>query len=136
MAVEHAWSAVCDRVSIDRDTEALRLDVVDRLIVVSGVPAGDLLIVPCRLEIVSHWFRGDPALGQRSAATLRGLSPGGRELARFGVAIDLTACERVRTRCVLDGLAVEGEGRHLFTVGLDDGGRVVTRLPIDVVFRG
>lgn len=135
----HAWSVLSDRCMFDRDSDGLNLDTIEGIEVRRGDDAA-AMFVPCRLELVSLWYRGDQAWGGQHRAQLTVCSPTGARLAQFPIDIDLTARDRFRTRCVVEGLMIEQAGRHAFLVEIVDGPRPVevARIPfqIDVVVGG
>lgn len=57
--IHHAWTVLCARSLIDRDTNNISLDVLEQLNVQIPPPlqgAGGF-VLPARLEVVSLWFR-------------------------------------------------------------------------------
>lgn len=130
----HAWSVLCDRCMFDRDSDALSLDTVES-IVVRRTDGEAAMFVPCRLQLVSLWYRADPGWGGRHQVRLTVCSPAGEPLARFPIDVDLTAAGRFRSRCVIEGLLIERAGRHAFLVEIVDGPRPieVARVPFEVV---
>lgn len=133
--IAHAWTALCDRCTVDRETDQLSLDTLELLSVAE--PDGDgPAVVPCRLEIVSLWYRQDPDQGGQQRAQIHALSPGLVPLARFPVDVDLRLTQRVRTRCVIDSLIVERPGTYFITVELPEASpvREVARIPLEIAW--
>jgi hypothetical protein len=130
----HAWSVLCDRCMFDRDSDAISLDTVER-ITVRQADRDAAMFVPCRLQVVSLWYRADPAWGGHHHARLSVCSPAGEALARFPIDVDLSTVDRFRSRCILEGLLVERGGRHAFVVEIVDGPRPieVARIPFEIV---
>jgi hypothetical protein len=131
--IAHAWTALCDRCTVDRDTDNLSLDTLEAISVAKpddGAPA----LVPCRLEVVSLWYRRDPDQGGQQRARVCVLSPDLVLLARVPVDVDLRLTQRVRTRCVIDSLLVERPGTYFVTVDVLESGpaREVARVPLQV----
>jgi hypothetical protein len=128
--IAHAWTTLCDRCVVDRETDALRLDTLETLTlpVCDGGAAG-----PCRFDVVSLWYRRDPDQGGQQRAQVCVLSPQLVPLARIAVDVDLRIAQRIRTRCVIDGLVVEQPGVHFVTVDLwMPRPREVARVPLQV----
>jgi hypothetical protein len=71
--IAHAWTLVGDRCLIDRDHDTVSLDALE-VIYVDKPDDGVAAMVPCQLEVVSLWYRHDPAYGERQQANVCVLS--------------------------------------------------------------
>jgi hypothetical protein len=131
--IAHAWTALCDRCTVDRETDHLSLVTLE-VISVTKPDDGEPAVVPCHLEVVSLWYRRDPDQGGQQRARVCILSPDLVPIARLTVEIDLRLTQRFRTRCVIDGLLVQRPGTYLVTVDLLGATpmREVARIPLQV----
>jgi hypothetical protein len=130
--IAHAWTTLCDRCVVDRETDALRLETLESLTVHppdDGAPA----VGSCRFDAVSLWYRRDPDQGGQRRAQVCVLSPQLVPLARITVDVDLRIAQRIRTRCVIDGLVVAQPGTYFVTVDLwMPRPREVSRVPLQI----
>src|SRR6478735_7312215 len=120
--IEHAWSVICDKSFIDRDTNLVSMDAFEQIDI--KVPGGEAasphsFVIPCNVMIVSLWYRsGTPyAEGERAHARVQLLAPGGRELWADSLPLDLTEFPRYRTRIgIPGGLPYAGAGTYFCVV--------------------
>ena len=133
--IAHAWTTLCDRTLIDRDSDNLSLDTIE-VIYVNKPDDGQVALVPCQLEIVSLWYRRDPNHGALQRAHICVLSPELEALAHFPIDVDLRTTQRLRTRCVIDGLLVRRPGTYYVAVDVLETtpAREVARVPLLVEF--
>ena len=134
--IEHAWTVLCDKVLVDEETQNISLDVIDQLTaLVAPIPAGGAVLIPNRLQIVSLWYRRDPAIASRQRARVRMIDPDDRQLGEVPVDLDLTSTERLRTRGMLSGVPVTKSGWYHFIVEVEEQGawKVVANVPLQVV---
>ena len=131
--IGHAWTALCKRCTVDRDTDRVSLETLE-IISIGKPDDGEPALVPCRLEIVSLWYRQDPDRGGQQRARVCVVSPDLIALARLSVDIDLRLTQRVRTRCVIDSLVVQRPGIYFVTIDVLDAAppREVARVPLQI----
>ncbi len=118
--IDHVWSVLCRRSSIDRETNNISLfDVVEQLQLFEGSEVPSSVAGP--FEIVSLWTRSaEPTRGE-AQISLRG--PSGRLLIPpLLQEIDLREARRLRARQRLSLIPIEGSGE-------------VATIPVDVVLR-
>jgi hypothetical protein len=115
--IAHAWTALCDRSTVDRETDHLSLDTLE-VISLAKPDDGEPALVPCHLEVVSLWYRRDPDQGGQQRARVCVLSPDLTPLAHLTVDVDLRLTQRCRTRCVIDSLLVQRPGIYFVTIDL------------------
>ena len=131
--IAHAWTALCERCTVDRDTDHLSLATIEVISVVKP-DDGEPSLVPCRLEVVSLWYRRDPDQGGQQRARVCVVSPDRVPLMQLPVDVDLRLTQRARTRCVIDSLLVVRPGTYFVTVDLLENppAREVARIPLEV----
>lgn len=131
--IAHAWTTVCDATAIASSSESLRRDTLEA-IYIDKADDDEAVFVPCRLEVVSLWYRHDVAQGGRARANVCVLGPDLAPIAHLPIAIDLTRATRIRTRCVLDGLTVQRAGMYFIAIDLLETtpAREVARVPLQV----
>lgn len=109
--IRHAWTVLCDKVIIDRDSNNVSLDVVEQLNVSLPEQPDGAIAIPCRLRLATLWFRDDASDVERSRARVRVLGPDGNELGRFETAIEFAPkTRRLRSFASLDVLPVSSSG--------------------------
>ncbi len=135
--IDHVWSVLCRRSSIDRETNNISLfDVVEQLQLFEGSEVPSSVAGP--FEIVSLWTRSaEPTRGE-AQISLRG--PSGRLLIPpLLQEIDLREARRLRARQRLSLIPIEGSGVHVFSIERRLHGRErwdeVATIPVDVVLR-
>jgi hypothetical protein len=135
--IAHAWTTLCDRVVIDRESDNLSLDTIE-VIYVNRPDNGQPTLVPCRLEVVSLWYRRESDAAELARANVCVLSPSLEVIARLPIEIDLRSARRLRTRTILDGLLVHRPGTYLIALDVLDAtpAREVARIPLEVEFVG
>jgi hypothetical protein len=131
--IAHAWTTLCDRVVVDRDSDNLNLDTIEA-IYVNKPDDGEPALVPVQLEVVSLWYRREPGQGALERAHICVLSPELETLAHIAIDIDLRNVPRLRTRGVIDGLMVRRAGTYFVSVDVLDAtpAREVARIPLQV----
>jgi hypothetical protein len=131
--MEHIWSVLCSRASIDRETNNISLFEVIEQIQVLDNPARDQLVGP--FELVSLWARGvgGPERG-RVRVAIRG--PSGRLLGQDVQEIDLREFKRVRARFRVAGIPIEGPGAYYFSIAVagdePESWTEVAKIPLEV----
>jgi hypothetical protein len=136
--IEHVWSVLCARSSVDRATNAISLfDVLEQIQMYTW-RSGDAL--PGPFELVSLWSRGSENLPDRRQARMSFRGPSGRLLTQEHQEIDLREFRRMRARYRLAALPIhDGPGVYYFTVELEDVSRErwdeVAKIPLDIIVR-
>jgi hypothetical protein len=138
--IKHAWTVLCDKTITDRETNNISLDAIEEVRFALPAPPADAegILVPYRHEIVSLWYRSDPALPERGRTRMRTFAPGGEPVIGAEAEIDLVATPRLRTMSRFPGLPVprsaSSGGRYWYVVELEQDGRwlEVARVPFEV----
>ncbi len=136
--IRHAWSVLCEKSLIDRDTNNLSLDVLEQLNV--RIPKLPLetkgIFIPRDMQIVSLWYRFPFEPGETGKARLKIKTAAGEDVAEAPLDIDLVTAHRHRSRSSLDGLPIPKDfsGFFHFVVELqsEKGWQEVARLPLEV----
>jgi hypothetical protein len=139
MAVEvvrHAWSVLCDRAFIDRDTNNISVDAIEQLrFPMPEIPQGARgILLPYSVELVSLWYRLPTDTPSRQRARLRLENPQRQALGVYEMEVDLTSATRQRTRARMSTVPVTGPGIYCFVVEQARGEewREVARVPLEV----
>lgn len=136
--IKHAWTVVCEKSIVDRDTNNISLDVIEQLnFRVPPIPEdAEGVVIPFKLEVVSLWFRGREDPGTIERARIRTIAPNGEDVGVIDVDVDLKTFVRSRTRCVLASIPVpKGEsGIFRFVVETESGKKWsrVADVPVEV----
>lgn len=141
--MRHAWTVICDRSSVDVDSNALTLHALERIQVeytpIDSPDPVDLTIshvLDVPLEVVSLWVP-DSSTGESGVARIEIVAPSGRILGAMPLVLEL-ASENLRTRARLKAFPSEGPGLYLFKVYFTPSGgveSVVASIPLRVEYR-
>lgn len=150
--IKHAWSVLCNKTIIDRDSNNISLDVIERIILKdrstpNSAPPADAqskkdlpenvpgIIVPISLTLVSLWYRENISEPGRGQGRLKILSPSGKEIAKAEIDIDLIKHSRSRSLCQFDGLPIpkNESGIFYFIVEIfeDSAFKEVAKIPLE-----
>lgn len=133
--IAHAWTVVCEKSIIDRDTNNLSLDVLEGIQYID-IPheAGTGLMLPMRISIVSLWYRTVPDQPARSQARITYLAPDRSPIGYLLMPLDLSVNERLRSNAVLPELPTKTPGWHFFRVELleNDQWLEVALVPLEI----
>ena len=135
--VHHAWTVLCWRSVIDRDTNNVSIhDVLEQLTVGAEPTPG--LVLPIEYQVVSLWAREHKETGARGVSRITLIPPMGTERVLSELAINLSEVERMRHRLLCHGFEVPQTGRYYFRVEVQDEGeeewRQVALVPLTVLF--
>ncbi len=135
--IKHAWTTICSKTLIDKDTNNISMDVSEQIkILTLEEPKNQEIIVPfINLTIASLWYRGNPNKGETGEARIKYVAPSGAELASFKLELDLKSNGRLRTRAVMNQVSLRGAGWYYFVVELKVGKKwtEVSRIPHEVI---
>jgi hypothetical protein len=131
--IRHAWSVLCEKHIIDRESNNISLDVIEQLAgQVATAPADGPILIPTPIRLVSLWYRtGENVETTLSRVTV--IAPDGREL---GHAEQQITCEvaRVRAIMMLGAIPYAGAGHYQYVVSEHRSGQwvEVARVPLEV----
>lgn len=132
--ISHAWTVICEKTIIDRDTNNLSLDVLEQISFV-GVPreTGTALQLPLQVSIVSLWYRTIPEQEAQSQARIAYIAPDETVLGYINQALDFSQYRRLRSIATMPILATI-QGRYFFRVELleNDEWHEVARVPFEI----
>ena len=80
--IRHVWSVLCEKSIIDRDTNNISLDVLERVAMTLQGSREDRVLVPTPIRLVSLW-QHDGESSEPGRARVRVLGPGGDELGKM-----------------------------------------------------
>jgi len=150
---EHVWSVLCQKASIDKDTnevslsgvvetinvleteEKVRSELSERATPADGPP---LLLFP--MELVSYWTRSESATPETGVGRIGIEVPSGETLKWTETPFTLEAGFGWRLRVRMGGLPFMGQGLYRFLVQIKDedqegGWRTVARIPVVLAFQ-
>jgi hypothetical protein len=145
--IEHVWSVLCGKASIDRETNNVSLfDIIEQIQIeaLQPLPAEGNVLIPFTCELVSLWSRADPDVAAQGFARVT-FQEHGRE-AEWGaqapvigneLPLDLLGdSKRLRTRIQIPGFPVRHGGYYFIAVEFrsadDPTWHLVTRVPLEV----
>lgn len=115
--IEHIFSAVCSRTSVDSDTNSVSLfNIVEQINIYSEneIPG----IVPIYLEIFSEWVRSENSTPCSGKIRIFICDPNNKCKQQAELAIDLRQATFFRTRVRSNAIEYKGPGRYTFTIEL------------------
>ncbi|MFH1652458.1 MAG: hypothetical protein ABIE74_00215 [Pseudomonadota bacterium] len=136
--IEHAWTTVCQKSIIDKDSNNISLDILEQLsIQMPSIPADAKgIIFPIQIEIVSLWYKGLNTKGKKYSARLKIKSPSDDIISKKDMEVDLTNTQRYRTRIKLNGLPIKKQSSGYFyfitEVKLNNKWKEVSKIPVEV----
>ena len=136
--IKHAWSVICEKTIIDKDTNNLTLDVIEQITI--GIPTipdnATGIICPIPFEVVTLWYRDNLDQPESSRARVNIVAPNGQASGHSQIEVNLTTHQRLRTRSRIGGLPIPSgqSGRFQFVVQLFENGnwQEVACLPLFV----
>jgi hypothetical protein len=134
--LKHAWTVLCDKSTIDRDTNNITLNTIEQLVVqLPPFPEGAKgFIINYPFELVTLWYRGDITKPIGGRARIRGISANDEEFSVQEVDIDLKSKSRLRTRIRFLSIPVSSSGVYQFIVEKQSGDKweEVARVPFQI----
>ena len=136
--INHAWTVICQKSIIDRETNNVSLDVLEQLnVTIPTIPTeAKGVIFPMPIEIVSLWYRGYKDPGIKGDGRLRIVAPNNKDVGFANINIDLATSHRYRTRVRLNNLSIPKgtSGYFHFIVELKSNNKwiEITRIPLEV----
>jgi hypothetical protein len=137
---DHKWSLLCYRACIDKYTNLLSiLDVTEEITVQEAqTPIPENAALPVSIQLVSMWYRSNPAQPEKFWQTLTVTLPNG-DIFKPGKALEGNLEEHSRIRLLLGVQAIPftGPGRYVFNVTVSnspDGPfeEVVAEVPLEI----
>lgn len=140
----HLWTIICEKATIDRDTNNISLiEIIEGISV--GVeaqqdlnkPLASTIVLPVTWTVVSTYVRDDLTTVEKAEGELRLISPSGQTMATSPFEIDLT--QFVRMHCLMKfvGWPVSEPGHQLLKVAVKstEGKQIQTvEVPLEVRF--
>ena len=136
---EHAWSLLCSRTIIDKETNQVSIiDVVEGITVGLEAPLStlDKPRIPLHFELVTLWNRSEPDTPEKAVGKYKLTGPKGEALTDQEIEIDLSQFKRFRSTLKAESLPLPSAGTFLFTVLLrgedGDSWQKVGHAPLEV----
>jgi len=138
--MKHIWTVLCQKSSIDIDTNLLSLfncvEELDLVIDQTKAPKGDL-VIPAEFQLVSFWTVEDPNKDNTLEMKIELLDPSGKSLNKFENKFKVKkGILRFRNRTNIQGLPITDPGRYIVRI-MDKKEEkkefeVVIELPLDI----
>lgn len=133
--IQHAWTVLCSRSSIDSESNTLSLFEVVEEVTLDGLITKPGAI-PGPFDLVSLWSRArlDSPVEAETRWSL--VSPTGKSLMEVAATIDLSQFHRVRARTRLAAVVIDSPGLYWFRGEAREAGAgewtEVARVPLEV----
>src|SRR6266496_2777341 len=101
--IEHAWSVLCSKSTIDAETNNISLiEVLEQISIATGPPAaGTEGLIPLRVELVTLWMRAQPDQPGHGRGRVSFVRPSGtmtESIQEFDIPLQTTQRMRHRQR--------------------------------------
>jgi hypothetical protein len=139
--MKHVWSILCEKSSIDMESNLLSLfSCLEEISVVLDKDkvqnSNKKMIIPANFQLVSFWSIEDEQKDNILKTKVELVSPDGEVLNQFSNSFQVKAgTRRFRNRANIQGVPVIGEGRHFLKVWQEKDGEnysLVAELPLDI----
>jgi len=141
--MKHIWSVLCQKSSIDKESNLISLfDCVEEINLVidqAKAPKNDKIIIPIEFQLVSFWVFEDINKIKDNVLEIKIelLDPDKKLLGQFENKFKIKkGISRFRSRITIKGLRITKKGRYTYKVrGKDEGEKgykVVAELPLDL----
>lgn len=135
--IDHVWTVICSRSSIDSETKNVSLfNVIEQVNVLGPLPdPAEKAAAPIAFEAVTLWTRSNLAEAEESRGRLKLISPNGTEALTQEFAVNLTEHVRLRTQLRSMGFPLLGAGRYIFTIEIQRANNTwetVARVPVQL----
>ncbi len=138
--MEHVWSILCEKSSIDTDSNLLSLfSCLEEISVVVDkekmVAKGNKFVIPANFQLVSFWTINDSSQENSLTTKVELIAPDGAVLNQFNNSFKVKpGASRFRNRANIQGVPVVGEGRYYLKLWhqTDKDYKLVASLPLDV----
>lgn len=114
--IDHIWSVLCSRSTIDTESNNVSLFNVIEQINPVGLPEGARGLLPMEVEIVSLWVRDDVPGRGFTRVVIETPSSSVEPSAEGMIDLSSETIKRFRTRQRLLGVPFEGHGQYWFRV--------------------
>ncbi len=113
--IKHIFSLICNRTSIDKDTNSLSIFNVIEQITVFSEPEKTVQL-PMHFEIISQWMRSEENIPCSSNAKIYLCDPQGISKTNVEIKIDLLKNIVGRTIIRVSGIELRGPGMYKFQI--------------------
>jgi len=136
--IDHVWTVVCSRAVTDPASNSVSLESIIEQITFYGEPPPNV-VVAVHIEVLTLWARSDPNVPAGGEERLSLIAPNGDSIGSMVREVNLTSTyQRFRSRFIIEGIILRGQGRYLFRVELRREGQAdwsqVANIPLDVFF--
>jgi hypothetical protein len=138
--IEHILSVVCDKASIDKDTNSVSIfNIIEQVTLVTAKEPSDANQVSGSIdfELLSMWTRGMTDVPEKGQARVSFIDPNGKKGKEIEVTIDLMDHFFYRTRIMANQVALSGPGKYRFEIEVKEDKapqwRNVTSIPLLVL---
>lgn len=113
--INHVFSVICDRSSIDIDTNTVSIfGILEQLTIFTGETG--LIKLPMQFELFSHWSRQLVDQPVKGKMRVYFCSPTGNKNIRNESIIDLSSVIFYRIRVRINGIELSGPGLYKFVI--------------------
>lgn len=138
--MKHIWSVLCQKSSIDSETNLLSLfSCVEQVeIAADKIPdKQEKIVLPVQFELIGFWTIDHPEQDNSLEFKVVILDPTGKELHAYTMNYQIKKGNiRFRNRVKFPNMPISGEGRYLFQISQKKAGskkyEIESELPVDV----
>lgn len=140
--MQHVWSILCEKSSIDTETNLLSLfSCLEEISVVVDkdkmIEKDNKFVIPANFQLVSFWILAEENVKKDNELVTKVelIAPSGEVLNQFNNSFKIkSGARRFRNRANIQGVPVVGEGRYFLKLWHQSGEdyKLVSSLPLDV----
>lgn len=134
--INHNFSLLCNRTSVDENTKSLSIfDVLEQIIVYAD--PDETARIPMHFEIISHWMRNDLDVPSNGIARVFLKDPKGITKKKLEFNIELTESNFFRSIIRVSGIELRGPGKYCFIIELkqpDEKWKKISTIPFVVEY--
>jgi hypothetical protein len=137
--MQHIWSVLCNRSSIDFETNLVSLfECIEEINLVFNNTRdanNDKIVVPVSWQLVNYWIIDNTTEEKELEMKIDFINPEGNVFNSYENKIELQKnIKRFRSRTNINGFEVSKSGRYLIVVNVKKGGDYVkvSELPVDI----
>ncbi len=137
--MKNIWSIICEKSSVDSQTNLLSLfnciEEIQLTIDKANMPKSDKLVIPFNLQFISFWIIEDDTKDNSVEAKISLIDPKGNILNEFPVTLKAKKGEkRLRNITNMQGMQITEGGRYCYRISQKKGSKfeVASETPLDI----
>lgn len=137
--MKHIWSIICEKSSIDFETNSLSLfnniEEINLTIDKTKASRNEKIVIPANFQIINFWVTESPEKENSTEIKAEFIDPEGENLNKFEQSLKMKkGIKRMRNRANIQGIPVTKNGRYYYRISQkkNEKFKVVAELPLDI----